>query len=191
MDNPLISVVVPVYNVEKYLDRCVESIVNQTYKNLEIILVDDGSPDNCPAMCDVWAEKDSRIKVIHKENGGLADARNAGLDVFLGDFVTFIDSDDWVDVDIIEKLKEIVDNSSCDIACVGFSYEYLNGTPTCNIGSKFIYESEDIVYNYLTDNVRPEVCSKLYCRFVIENLRFDTTIGYAEDLDFNYIAISK
>lgn len=77
---PLISVIVPVYKVERYLDRCVQSIVNQTYKNLEIILVDDGSPDNCPAMCDAWAEKDSRVRVIHKENGGVASARNVGIE---------------------------------------------------------------------------------------------------------------
>ena len=77
---PLISVIVPVYKVERYLDRCVQSIVNQTYKNLEIILVDDGSPDNCPAMCDAWAEKDSRVRVIHKENGGVASARNGGIE---------------------------------------------------------------------------------------------------------------
>lgn len=84
---PLISVIVPVYKVEQYLDRCVQSIVDQTYKNLEIILVDDGSPDNCPAMCDAWAEKDSRIRVIHKENGGLSSARNAGLEIATGAFL--------------------------------------------------------------------------------------------------------
>ena len=82
----LISIIVPVYKVEKYLDKCVESIVEQTYKNLEIILVDDGSPDNCPAMCDEWAKKDSRIKVIHKKNGGLSSARNSGLDGCTGDY---------------------------------------------------------------------------------------------------------
>ena len=79
-NEPLISVIVPVYKVEKYLDRCVQSIVDQTYKNLEIILVDDGSPDNCPVMCDAWAEKDSRVRVIHKENGGVASARNVGIE---------------------------------------------------------------------------------------------------------------
>ena len=84
--NQLISVIVPVYKVEPYLDRCVQSIVNQTYKNLEIILVDDGSPDHCPAMCDAWAEKDSRIRVIHKENGGVSTARNAGINIAKGAF---------------------------------------------------------------------------------------------------------
>lgn len=90
---PLISVIVPVYKVEQYLDRCVQSIVDQTYKNLEIILVDDGSPDNCPAMCDAWAAKDSRIRVIHKENGGVASARNVGLDNAVGQYISFVDSD--------------------------------------------------------------------------------------------------
>ena len=99
MNQPLISVIVPIYNVEDYLDRCVESIVKQTYKHLEIILVDDGSPDNCPQICDGWAEKDSRIKVIHKENGGLSDARNAGLKITTGEIVSFIDSDDWIEMD--------------------------------------------------------------------------------------------
>ena len=94
--NPLISVIVPIYNVEKYLARCVDSIVNQTYKNLEIILVDDGSPDLCPQMCDDYAEKDSRIKVVHKKNGGLSDARNAGMAVSTGEYISFIDSDDYV-----------------------------------------------------------------------------------------------
>ena len=89
-----ISVIVPVYRTEAYLDRCVESIAGQTYQNLEIILVDDGSPDNCPAMCDAWAEKDSRIKVVHKENGGLSDARNAGMAIASGSLMGFVDSDD-------------------------------------------------------------------------------------------------
>ena len=104
----LISVIVPVYKVEKYLDRCVESIVNQTYKNLEIILVDDGSPDNCPAMCDAWAKKDSRIKVIHKENGGLSDARNAGMRLASGEYICFVDSDDWMDRNTEMTIDKII-----------------------------------------------------------------------------------
>lgn len=114
----LISVIVPIYNVEKYLDRCVDSIINQTYKNLEIVLVDDGSLDNCPKMCDDYAEKDSRIKVVHKENGGLSDARNAGMKVATGEYVSFIDSDDYVSLDFYETLLDtIVDNNSDIVEC--------------------------------------------------------------------------
>ena len=100
----LISVIVPIYKVEAYLERCIRSIVNQTYKNLEIILVDDGSPDSCPDICDVWKEKDDRIKVIHKKNGGLSDARNAGMQIMTGTYISYIDSDDWVANDMYEKM---------------------------------------------------------------------------------------
>ena len=112
----LISVIVPVYNVEAYLDKCISSIVNQTYRNLEIILVDDGSPDNCPAMCDAWAKKDSRIRVIHKLNGGLSDARNAGMTVTTGELMAFVDSDDWIDVHYIEYLYNALRQSNADIS---------------------------------------------------------------------------
>ena len=101
---PLISVIVPVYKVEPYLDRCVQSIVDQTHTNLEIILVDDGSPDNCPAMCDAWAEKDSRIKTIHTENGGSAKARNTGLALSSGNYIGFVDSDDFILPEMYESL---------------------------------------------------------------------------------------
>ena len=104
MDYGKVSVIVPIYKVEPYLDQCVQSIVNQTYKNLEIILVDDGSPDNSPAMCDAWAEKDNRIRVIHKENGGFSSARNAGLDAATGDYIQFVDSDDWILPDMTAAL---------------------------------------------------------------------------------------
>lgn len=120
MENPLISVIVPIYNVEEYLNRCVESIVNQTYQNLEIILVDDGSPDKCPQMCDEWACKDSRIKVIHKENGGLSDARNAGMKIATGEYIAFVDSDDLVSYTFSEDLLNAIlttksDLSACDV----------------------------------------------------------------------------
>ena len=116
--SPKISVIVPVYNVEDYLDRCVQSIINQTYKNLEIILVDDGSPDNCGRICDEYAIKDNRIKVIHKENGGLSDARNTGINVATGDFFGFVDSDDFIHPEMYETLllnilKDDVDISVC------------------------------------------------------------------------------
>ena len=103
MSKPLISVIVPIYKVEKYLNKCVDSIINQTYKNLEIILVDDGSPDSCPDICDKYEKKDNRVKVIHKKNGGLSDARNAGLDIANGEYISFIDSDDEIEASFVEK----------------------------------------------------------------------------------------
>ncbi|MBQ6972329.1 MAG: glycosyltransferase [Synergistaceae bacterium] len=118
-DTPLISVVIPVYKVEQYLNECVDSVINQTYENLDIILVDDGSPDNCPAMCDDYARKDSRIRVIHKPNGGLSDARNSGIDIAHGEYITFIDSDDYVSRTYVEQLCTIMKASSAGIVqCV-------------------------------------------------------------------------
>lgn len=124
--NKKVSVIVPVYKVEKYLDRCVESIVNQTYENLEIILVDDGSPDNCPAMCDKWAERDNRIKIIHKENGGLSDARNKGIDASTGDWIYFLDSDDYIENNTIEKMMSAAVENGADMA-VSMYYEIKKG----------------------------------------------------------------
>lgn len=98
-----ISIIVPIYKVERYLKRCVDSILNQTFTDFELILVDDGSPDNCGRICDEYAEKDNRIYVIHKENGGLSDARNAGLDYATGQYIIFVDSDDFVEPDLLEK----------------------------------------------------------------------------------------
>ena len=116
---PLISVILPIYRVEKYLDRCLESITGQTYRNLEIILVDDGSPDRSGAICDAWAEKDSRIRVIHKTNAGAGAARNTGLDVATGDIVSMIDSDDYLEIHMFEHLMSLmtedVDIAECDI----------------------------------------------------------------------------
>lgn len=114
-----ISVVIPVYKAEKYLDRCVESVVNQTYKNLEIILVDDGSPDNCPKMCDKWAKKDKRIKVIHKENGGVSSARNEGIKIATGDYITFCDADDELTEEFSEIHKFIEKDKDTEIFSVG------------------------------------------------------------------------
>lgn len=118
MSYPLISVIVPIYKVEKYLTRCVDSILEQTYSNLEIILVNDGSPDNCGGMCDNYASRDARVKVIHKENGGLSDARNAGLGIASGEFIFFIDSDDFMDTDTLEYLYDVVSSNNSEIATI-------------------------------------------------------------------------
>ncbi|MBQ6774726.1 MAG: glycosyltransferase [Synergistaceae bacterium] len=117
---PLISVIVPVYNTAKYLDKCITSIINQTYSNLEIILIDDGSTDDSPAMCDSWAEKDSRVKVIHKQNGGLSSARNAGLDIMSGEFVGFIDSDDSIAPEYYDYLHNLMTEHDADMTTCEF-----------------------------------------------------------------------
>lgn len=115
-----VTVIVPVYNVEKYLDRCVKSIVRQTYKDLEIILIDDGSPDRCPEMCDAWKLKDSRIKVIHKKNAGLGYARNTGIDNATGKYLCFVDSDDYIAPDTIEKAYYCAVQYNADIVSYGY-----------------------------------------------------------------------
>ncbi|MDR1753719.1 MAG: glycosyltransferase [Eubacterium sp.] len=124
--SPLISVIIPVYKVEKYIRKCLGSVINQTYKNLEIILVDDGSPDNCGNICDEYAFLDKRIIVVHKENGGLSDARNAAIDIAKGEFITFVDSDDWISENMIELLyNDIVKNDS-DISVTNPVYYFEN-----------------------------------------------------------------
>ena len=127
MNNPLISVIVPVYKAEAYLEKSVKSIINQTYKNLEIILVDDGSPDRCGEMCDEFAKKDSRIRVIHKANGGQSSARNAALDIMAGDYVGFVDSDDWIEPNMYEHLYNLILKNNAQISVCGLQCDYDDG----------------------------------------------------------------
>src|SRR5699024_3764138 len=124
-----ISIIIPIYGVEKYIDRCVNSVVNQTYRNLEIILVDDGSPDNCPSICDEWAKKDRRIKVIHKKNGGLSDARNVGMNSATGELIGFIDSDDWVCEEMYQLLYENMKQNDSDISACGVKMVWEDDIP--------------------------------------------------------------
>ena len=147
--NELISIVVPIYNVEKYLDRCLNSIVNQTYNNLEIILVDDGSTDSCAEICDRWAENDYRIKVIHKVNAGLGMARNTGIENANGQYVCFFDSDDYVDLSIVEKSLSTIKKFGSDIVVFGFSYVETDGSI-----NKMNVESQ---MEYYTDNQVQEI----------------------------------
>ena len=123
----ILSIVVPVYNVEKYLDECVLSIVSQTVRDLEIILVDDGSTDSSGAMCDAWAEKDSRITVYHKPNGGLMSAWKYGVARASGDYIGFVDSDDWIDADMYEKMLAAATDTGADMVCGSFVREYTDG----------------------------------------------------------------
>ena len=125
MNNPLVSVIVPVYNVAPYLEQCLDSIVNQRYRNLEIILVDDGSTDESGAICDRYAEQDGRIQVVHKENGGQSSARNVALDMMTGEWVLFVDSDDWIELNTLELLFEQKDERA-DLVEFGVNLVYSN-----------------------------------------------------------------
>lgn len=191
MNQPLISVIVPVYNVEEYLDRCVTSIVNQTYKNLEIILVDDGSPDHCPQMCDNWEKKDSRIKTIHKENGGLSSARNAGIKAMHGKYVCFIDSDDYMETEAVYTMYALLNSDNYDICVCNMKYLSKNGRlmykGRCKDAS---ISGKDVMKSFFEGNVFDpySACNKLYKVSIIRenNLFFDETILWGEDFPFNY-----
>ena len=173
MNTPLISVIVPVYKVEAYLDRCVQSIVDQTYQNLEIILVDDGSPDNCPAMCDAWAAKDSRIKVIHKENGGLSDARNVGMAVAAGEYISFLDSDDWVDIHFLQVLYDLIVRTNADIAECRFVTTFGESSlPTFSEEITVCTPEEALVRHIQMTMFKQVVWNKLYRKNII-NVQFE------------------
>lgn len=179
-----ISVIVPIYKVEPYLDRCVRSIVDQTYKNLEIILVDDGSPDNCPSMCDAWAGKDSRIKVIHKENGGLSDARNAGLAIATGDYIAFIDSDDWIAPDFIRELYDAMERTGAEIAECGTTYvdesdKVLRQRGVAPVA--YMDKLEALRRLVREDGIYQTVWNKLYRRAVIEGILFEKGKHHEDD----------
>ncbi len=154
-ENVLVSVVIPVYNVENYIDRCVTSVVNQTYRNLEIILVDDGSPDKCPELCDEWAKKDSRIKVIHKNNAGLGMARNTGIDNATGKYIFFIDSDDYVDLTMIAQCVNNAEQYQSEIVMFGLYSVDKDGKmieDNAPISSKCVYHGNEIV-EYILPNM--------------------------------------
>ncbi len=148
--------VVPVYNVEKYLDRCVNSIINQTYPNLEIILVDDGSPDRCPQICDAWAEKDTRIKVIHKKNAGLGMARNTGIENATGEYICFFDSDDYIAPKILEEAYSLAESSKAEIVFFGMASANNDGqvlTERIPQSNQMIYTGEDVRQVFLPDMI--------------------------------------
>ena len=190
----LISIVIPVYKVEKYLEKCVESVINQTYKNLEILLVNDGSPDNCPKICDEYAQKDNRIKVIHKENGGLSDARNAGIDVATGKYITFIDSDDYISNDYVEYMYNLAQKHNAQIATCEFEIVYLEDE--LKNDSEYIEDIEvltprDFFYNMLFAK-RSDVtaCAKLYEIGLFKEIRYPKGVVY-EDTATTYKLIEK
>lgn len=188
MKNPLISVIVPVYKTEQYLDRCVESIVNQTYQNLELILVDDGSPDNCPQMCDKWGEKDDRIKVIHKENDGLANARNSGIEICTGDYVMFTDSDDYIELDMVEFLVDLAIENDADVARCGFFVNPEDGDEYTEFSdfSKKLPNKDELIIDLTTSGLSGTAWNKLYKRDIIKSHLYDKADGCSEDFMHNF-----
>ncbi|MDO4378753.1 MAG: glycosyltransferase family 2 protein [Erysipelotrichia bacterium] len=183
MSNYKISVIIPVYKVEKYLDRCIESVVGQTYKNLEIILIDDGSPDNCPKMCDDWAKKDNRIRVIHKENEGVSSARNYGIDIATGEYISFVDSDDIIH----PKYYEIMLNNIGDADMVYCEYKKFDDK--CDFDDSFDYDVETYIYNEIYSKAPfsySEVWNKIIRFDILNDLRFKEGIKNAEDTLFSF-----
>jgi len=190
--NELISVIVPVYNVEQYLEKCVDSIINQTYKNIEIILVDDGSKDNSGKMCDELQQKDDRIKVIHKENGGLSDARNAGLKIANGQYIGFVDSDDYIEPDMFETLYNLNKKYNSDISIVSF-YEIYKGKVIGVRNSKKIEELNkiDAMKELLIDTrIQSYAWNKLFRRELFDGIEFPTNKNF-EDIATTLLVFEK
>ncbi len=171
----LVSVIVPVYKVEKYLIKCVDSICSQTYKKLEIILVDDGSPDSCGVICDEYAKKDNRIKVIHKENGGLSDARNAGMEIASGEYLMFVDSDDWLFSKAVETLWQRMHRDQSDLVIGSIRCMDINDQPLLNFGMQWLLEDrvyDALEYAFPTMLAFPMAVAKLYRRELVSEIRF-------------------
>ena len=193
MDAAKISIIVPVYKVEPYLDKCVSSIVNQTYTNLEIILVDDGSPDNCPAMCDAWAKKDSRIRVIHKPNGGLSDARNAGMAAATGELMAFVDSDDRIAPDMYEHLYQRLTEDNSDIAACGVQMVWEDKTPSRMLtrDGNCVLNQEEAMRAIIEESwLKQPVWYKLYQTKLVRDILFPKG-KYHEDVFWSYQAVGR
>ena len=187
MEQSLISIIIPVYNVEPYLRKCLDSIVNQTYKNLEIILVDDGSTDNSGAICDEYALKDDRIIVIHQANAGMSAARNAALDTMRGEFVMFVDSDDWMEIDACGTSLALIREHHADIVCLGHRRCYPSGhTVERTVECSGVIERSELMRQivYEIGVIRNVVWKKLYRINLFENLRFPPGRIYEDQIFF-------
>lgn len=183
-----ISIIVPVYNVEKYLEKCVDSILNQTFKDFELILVDDGSPDNSGLICDQYAEKDSRVKVIHKENGGLSSARNAGIDIARGKYLGFIDSDDYIAEDMYELLYNNIIREKADLSICGIYHVY-EGKKLEKKSEKYMVLNRDeaMVLIFHGNQISDHAVNKLYSKTIFADLRYP--IGRYHEDSFTIVGI--
>ncbi|RAS79922.1 glycosyltransferase family 2 protein [Priestia endophytica] len=197
----LVSIIVPIYKVEKYIQRCIDSLTNQTFSNIEIILVDDGSPDNCPTICDDYANVDSRIKVIHKENGGLSDARNAGMEEATGKYIIFIDGDDYVELNMVEKAIEAAQLSKSNVVIWGFYADYVDDNEI--LIKSVVHQHESGVFRrneyknivigkHLIGNLG-YAWNKMYeLSFLKENnFKFTKGLSLVEDIVFNSPVLSQ
>ena len=187
MNNNKVSIIIPVYNVESYIDECLNSVVNQTYQNLEIILVDDGSPDKCPQICDNWAEKDYRIKVVHKKNGGLSSARNAGMDVATGSFLMFVDSDDFIEKNMVADLLQSQEQTGADVVCCEIN-RYSQGKYVLmdifhSDKASYTISSTQFLEKLFLTEVSCASWNKLYKKNILQGVRFPIGI-YNEDIVF-------
>lgn len=187
MEHELISVVVPVYNVERYLDKCIQSICSQSYRDLEIILSDDGSTDSSGTICDAWAEKDPRIRVIHKENGGLSDARNAGIDIALGNWYAFVDSDDFLAEDAIESMHAAAVEHNCRMAVCNMRRIYEDGETEafyCPVTEPAVLRGNERFETLK----QPSVCNKLFHRELFADVRFPKGKFYEDTFVYHILA---
>lgn len=194
MNEPLISVIVPIYNVENYLEKCIESIVRQTYKHLEIILVNDGSPDNSAAICEKYKNMDERIILIHKTNGGLSSARNAGLKIAKGEIIVCIDSDDWIHQDMIQVMYRNLEEYNADMSVCNFEIKEANGKKS---GKSFTHKIEILdreqamQYAILPEKYYGFAWNKMYRKSILQDMLYDETIRKGEDSPFTCEYISK
>lgn len=187
----LISIIIPIYKVEKYLDKCIQSVVAQTYSNLEIILVEDGSPDACPEICDGWVSKDSRIKVIHKKNGGISDTRNVGLEAATGKYIGFVDSDDYIENDMYEKLYLAIKKENASIAMCNLEKIKEDGTiiPLCSPVRNEVFSGKEGLERILKNGSWYYIAlwNKLYNRDVLNGITFPVGKIHEDEFAFHKI----
>lgn len=188
MDEKLVSVIIPAYNIEDYIGRCLDSVISQTYKNLEIIVVDDGSRDHTGEILDNYAKKDRRIKVIHKENGGVSSARNKGIKAAEGDYIGFIDGDDLIEPEMYKTLVDLLEEENADISHCGYQMVFPDRIDYYhNTGKKKIQTTEEGLKDLLSgEMIEPGLVNKLYKKELIKNCRLDETVKINEDLLMNY-----
>ncbi|BFP42754.1 hypothetical protein FGF1_35990 [Flavobacteriaceae bacterium GF1] len=205
MTTPLVSVIVPIYRIENYLPKCIDSLLNQSFLNFELILVDDGSPDNCPDICDAYAKKDSRVKVIHKENGGLLSARKAGLKNAKGKYVSYVDGDDWVDRYYLDVLFKLAEANAADLVVTGHFREFDGKIETIKPKYTGIFDETEIqssilpkvIYNgrFCEHEISTYVWNKLFRRDLLLEVLFDVPneiiMGEDAAITYAYLALSK